>query len=79
MGQSVGGTILVSVTPMPNIEFIIDELTVLLEEGSAHVSFERAVKGLPPHLLSKVPEGSVYSIWQLIEHIRITQWDILEF
>lgn len=70
---------MVSTTPMPNIEFIIDELTALLEEGNAHVSFERGVKGLPPHLLSKVPEGSVYSIWQLIEHIRITQWDILEF
>ena len=56
MGQSADGTILVSVIAMPNTEFIIDELTALLEEGNAHVSFEKAVKGLPPHLLSKVPE-----------------------
>ena len=63
---------MVSIFPMPNTDFIIDELVALLEEGNAHASFERAVKGLPPHLLSKVPEGSAYSIWQLIEHIRIT-------
>jgi hypothetical protein len=58
---------------------IIRELEALLDEGNAHASFDRAVKGLPASLLSKVPDGSAYSIWQLIEHIRITQWDILEF
>ena len=59
--------------------FIIRELEFLLEEGNAHATFDKAVKGLPPALAGKVPDGSAYSIWQLIEHIRITQWDILEF
>jgi len=64
---------------MAHTPFIIDELTALLEEGNAHAPFEKAIKGLPTPLLSKVPEVSAYSIWQLVEHIRITQWDILEF
>ena len=59
--------------------FVVDELEKLLEEGNAHVSFDKAVKGLHAPLLSKVPDGSAYSIWQLMEHVRITQWDILEF
>ncbi|HEY4208659.1 MAG TPA: DinB family protein [Puia sp.] len=58
---------------------IIRELEALLDGGNAHAGFDKAVKGLPAALLDKVPEGSAYSIWQLIEHIRITQWDILEF
>jgi hypothetical protein len=59
--------------------FIIRELEFLLEKGNAHATFDKAVKGLPASLTGKIPDGSAYSIWQLIEHIRITQWDILEF
>jgi len=59
--------------------FIIHELEFLLEKGNAHATFDKAVKGLPVPFFSQVPDGSAYSIWQLIEHIRITQWDILEF
>ena len=64
---------------MSSISFVIDELESLLEAGNAHASFESAIKGLPPPLLGKVPDGSAYSVWQLVEHIRIAQWDILEF
>jgi len=64
---------------MSPTSFVINELETLLEEGNAHASFESAIKGLPPPLLGKVPDGSAYSIWQLVEHIRIAQWDILEF
>jgi hypothetical protein len=64
---------------MAHTSFIVKELETLLEEGNAHASFEKAIKGMPAALLGKVPEGSAYSIWQLVEHIRITQWDILEF
>lgn len=64
---------------MSSTSFVIDELETLLEEGNAHASFGSAIKGLPAPLLGKVPEGSAYSIWQLVEHIRIAQWDILEF
>jgi hypothetical protein len=61
------------------IHFVISELEELLEKGNAHAPFEKAVKDVPQKLLGVVPEGSVYSIWQLTDHIRITQWDILEF
>lgn len=57
----------------------IRELEQTLKGGHAHVSFEKAVKNIPHTLLGLVPEGLPYSIWQLVEHIRITQWDILEF
>ena len=50
-----------------------------LDGKNAHASFEEAVANVPERLLGAVPEGLPYSIWQLVEHIRITQWDILEF
>lgn len=60
-------------------EILIQELIKLLEGGTAHASFADAIDGLDPHLrgvkLDKIP----YSIWQLVEHIRIAQWDMLEF
>jgi hypothetical protein len=55
------------------------QLVSLLEEGNAHIPFEKAVADLPAHLRGVKPANLPYSIWQLIEHIRITQWDILEF
>jgi hypothetical protein len=57
----------------------VKALKELLAGGHAHVTFEDAVKDLPVELQGKVPDGMPYSIWQLVEHIRITQWDILEF
>jgi hypothetical protein len=58
---------------------IVKELEAALVKGNAHASFEEAVKGIPGRLLGEIPDGLPYSLWQLIEHIRITQWDILEF
>jgi len=51
----------------------------LLREGHAHATFEKAVKGLPVELQGKVPKGAEHSPWQLLEHLRIAQLDILEF
>lgn len=51
----------------------------LLREGHAHATFEQAVKGLPVELQGKVPKGAEHSPWQLLEHLRIAQLDILEF
>jgi uncharacterized damage-inducible protein DinB len=51
----------------------------LLDWEEAHVGFETAVKGIPPSLRGVVPIGWQYSAWQLVEHIRISQADILEF
>jgi hypothetical protein len=62
-----------------NKKSIIDEVSFLITKGNAHVSFEQAVKGIPVDMLAVIPEHLPYNIWQLTEHIRITQWDILEF
>lgn len=62
-----------------NQQEILKTLRELLSGGQAHASFEDAVKNLPAKLRGVVPENLPYSIWQLVEHIRITQWDILEF
>ena len=58
---------------------VIKELEAALNGGNAHASFEDAINDVPHDLLGSVPNGLPYSIWQLVEHIRITQWDILEF
>jgi hypothetical protein len=62
-----------------NNEALIAELEKLLRGGSAHVGFEDAVADLPEALLAVVPENLPYSIWQLVEHIRIAQADMLDF
>ncbi|MEO6905728.1 MAG: DinB family protein [Ginsengibacter sp.] len=58
---------------------LISNLISLLEKGNAHVSLDDALKDIPFEILNKKPAGLTYSIWQLAEHIRISQSDILEF
>lgn len=58
---------------------LIGNLKDLLNKGNAHVSFDDAVHNIDFDLLGKKPHQLPYSIWQLAEHIRITQSDILEF
>ncbi len=55
------------------------ELKALLDGGQAHAKFDEAVKGFPAKLRGVVPEGLPYSAWQILEHIRLAQRDILEF
>ena len=55
------------------------ELKQLLDGGQAHATFEDAVNGLPAKLRGVVPEGLPYSAWQIVEHIRMAQRDILDF
>jgi hypothetical protein len=45
----------------------------------AHLTFDAAVKGIPPRLRGVVPPGFAHSIWQIVEHLRIAQADILDF
>jgi uncharacterized damage-inducible protein DinB len=56
-----------------------EHLVKLLTEAQAHATFDQAVKGLPAELRGKVPKGGEHSPWQLLEHLRIAQLDILEF
>jgi hypothetical protein len=60
-------------------EVVRRELLALLEGGNAHMSFEDVIAGFPSeHINSKAPH-TPYSFWHFVEHIRIAQWDILEF
>jgi hypothetical protein len=55
------------------------QLVALLDGGQAHATFEDAVKDFPQELRGVVPDGLPYSAWQLLEHVRIAQRDILNF
>jgi hypothetical protein len=54
-------------------------LVSLLTGGGAHVGFDEAVRDMPFDLQSKRPKGADHSPWEVLEHLRIAQWDILEF
>lgn len=54
-------------------------LVNLLTSAEAHLSFDDAVKGFAPEMRGVRPPGAAHTAWQLLEHLRICQWDILEF
>lgn len=60
-------------------EYARKELSDLLEGGNAHRGFEDILHSFPANLQGRRPEGLPYSAWELLEHMRITQNDILEF
>ena len=62
-----------------NTEVVIKNLADLLKKGNAHASLDDALHNITFDLLGKKVKNLPYSIWQLAEHIRIAQWDILEF
>src|SRR5205085_7801118 len=56
-----------------------DHLLWLLQRGDAHPDFEAAFADLPSQLRGARPAGVPHTPWRLLEHLRICQWDILEF
>src|SRR5215475_2757303 len=54
-------------------------LLYLLKEGGAHAKFDDAIKDLPAKLRGQKPPNFPHTAWMLLEHMRIAQWDILEF
>jgi hypothetical protein len=60
-------------------EILITELIKLLNGRGAHASLDEALDNLPAKLRGIKPDNLPYSIWQLVEHIRIAQWDMLKF
>lgn len=64
---------------MPDESALREHLLALLEKENAHAGFEKAVKNMPYELQGKRPQGSAHSPWEILEHMRIAQWDILEF
>lgn len=60
-------------------EALRQHLVELLAGGNAHAAFDAAVKNLPAALRGKRPKGAEHSPWEILEHLRIAQWDILDF
>jgi uncharacterized damage-inducible protein DinB len=56
-----------------------EQLSRALSWDSAHLALEDALKGLPARLRGKRPRGLPHSAWELLEHIRLAQRDLLDF
>ena len=56
-----------------------EHLLKILDWHDAHATFDDAVAGIPVAKRGKQPTGLPYSPWQLLEHIRLCQFDILDF
>ena len=57
----------------------IKQLLAVLKGGHAHADFDAAIQDFPAEHYATVPANLPYSAWQILEHLRITQRDILEF
>ena len=64
---------------MNNDKALRAQLVKLLDFEEAHVGFDRALEGIAPRFRGKLPQGQEHTLWQLLEHLRIAQSDILEF
>jgi len=56
-----------------------EHVLYLLEGGGAHTKFDEVIAGIPPKVRGQKPAGLPHSLWMLLEHLRIAQWDIVEF
>jgi hypothetical protein len=56
-----------------------EHVLYLLGGGGAHIASDEAIAGVPPELRGRRPLESLESPWRILEHLRIAQWDILEF
>src|SRR5258708_36996239 len=56
-----------------------EQLAKALDWGEAHADFDKAVDGLAPALRGRRVEGLPHSAWEILEHLRIAQHDILDF
>ncbi len=61
------------------MDALLAQLLALLRGGQAHVTLSDAVKDFPAEDRGRIPDGLPYSAWQILEHVRITQRDILDF
>jgi hypothetical protein len=60
-------------------EVVREQLLALLRGGHAHMDFDDAVADFPPEAMNERAPNVTYTPWELLEHIRIAQWDILAF
>ncbi len=66
-------------TKKTNDESLRDHVIYLLEGGGAHAKFDDVIEDLPPNLRGTKPDRFPHTAWMLLEHLRLAQWDILEF
>jgi hypothetical protein len=66
-------------TKDPHSKQLREHVLYLLDGGGAHARFDDAVKDMPEKLRGVKPNGLPHSAWMLLEHLRLAQWDILEF
>ena len=64
---------------MDNDQQLREHILYLLTGGGAHIDFESVIEDFPIELINTKVEHITYTAWQLLEHMRIAQWDILEF
>ena len=64
---------------MKNDKALRSHVLELLKGGHAHADLDSALADFPAKLRGQKPKGSEHTAWQLLEHIRIALWDILEF
>lgn len=64
---------------MDDFAALREQLLALLDGGHAHMPFEKAIEGFPPEAYNTPMPNLTYTPWHLLEHLRIAQWDILEF
>ena len=64
---------------MDNGSDLRSHLLELLDGTFAHIGLETAIRGFPMNLINERLAGSPHSPWELLEHIRLAQWDIVEF
>ena len=64
---------------MTNDSLLREQLQQLLDGRNAHLTFDEAVADFPLELINTRPTNVPYTFWHLVEHLRIAQWDILDF
>lgn len=62
-----------------NDKALREQLQKALDSGEAHADWKQAVANVPVKARGEKPAGAPHSLWELLEHVRIAQWDILEF
>ena len=64
---------------MDKDRIIREQLIALLDGGNSHMDFEGVIADFPLQFINSKAPGVPYSPWHFLEHMRIAQWDILEF
>jgi uncharacterized damage-inducible protein DinB len=64
---------------MTQNDLLRKQLVKILDWQDSHMNLDKAIENIPPEQRGIQPSGLPYSLWQLLEHMRLSQLDILEF